>query len=238
MPDSLKEQFKKWQELIDARVMRERALIFMCMLAAVFMLWSFLIQSPFDNKRHELESKIAAGETEQRNLQTQIAAVTQSLLNDPSRTKKAQITQLESDIAGVDSKLQSVSQRLIKAEQLPLALQDVLSKAERVTLIEVSTMPAMELQLTQLSESGQQSSQTSSQGQLQSQPQNAGVYMHAAELKLAGNYTEILQLLKSLEQLPWRFYWQTLDYKVVQYPNAEILLRVYTLSSEEGLLGV
>jgi len=234
MPDSLKEQFKKWQELIDARVMRERALIFMCMLAAVFMVWSFVIQAPFDKKRLELESKIAASETEQRNLQVQIAAVTQSLLNDPARTKKAQITQLESDIAGVDSQLQSVSQRLIKAEQLPLALQDVLSKAERVTLLEVNTMPAMELQLTQLSESGQSSSAPSQQ----SQPQNAGVYMHAVELKLAGNYAEVLQLLKSLEQLPWRFYWQTLDYKVVQYPNAEILLRVYTLSSEEGLLGV
>lgn len=234
MPVALKEQFKKWQELIDARVMRERALIFMCMLAAVFMLWNFVIQAPFDNKRHELESKIAASETEQRNLQTQIAAVTQSLLNDPARTKKAQITQLESDIAGVDSKLQSVSQRLIKADQLPLALQDVLSKAERVTLIEVNTMPAMELQLTELSESAQKLPDTSSQAQ----PQNAGVYMHAVEMKLAGNYTEVLQLLKSLEQLPWRFYWQTLDYKVVQYPNAEILLRVYTLSSEEGLLGV
>jgi MSHA biogenesis protein MshJ len=236
MPASVKEQFKKWQELIDARVMRERALIFSCMLAAVFMLWNFVIQAPLDKKRLELESKIAASENEQRNLQTQIAAVTQSLLNDPSRTKKAQITQLESDIASVDSQLQSVSQRLIKAEQLPLALQDVLSKAERVTLLEVNTMPAMELQLTQLSESGQTSSQTSTK----SQPgaQNAGVYMHAVELKLAGNYAEVLQLLKSLEQLPWRFYWQTLDYKVIQYPRAEILLRVYTLSSEEGLLGV
>lgn len=234
MPASLKEQFKKWQELIDARVMRERALIFMCMLAAVFMFWNFVIQSPFDSKRHELESKIAASENEQRNLQTQIAAVTQSLLNDPARTKKAQITQLESDIANVDTQLQLVSQRLIKAEQLPLALQDVLSKAERVTLIEVNTMPAMELQLTEISESGQNAPRASAQGQ----PQNAGVYMHAVELKLAGNYTEVVQLLKSLEQLPWRFYWQTLDYKVVQYPNAEILLRVYTLSSEEGLLGV
>lgn len=236
MPAAVKEQLKKWQELIDARVMRERALIFMCMLAAVFMLWNFVIQAPFDKKRQELEGKIAASETEQRNLQTQIAAVTQSLLNDPTRTKKAQITQLESDIANVDSQLQSVSQRLIKAEQLPLALQDVLSKAARITLIEVTTMPAMELQLTQLSDTAQNASQSNSKGQ--SEPQNAGVYMHAVELKLAGNYTEVLQLLRSLEQLPWRFYWQTLDYKVVRYPNAEIILRVYTLSSEEGLLGV
>jgi MSHA biogenesis protein MshJ len=41
-----------------------------------------------------------------------------------------------------------------------------------------------------------------------------------------------------LERLPWRFYWQDLNYSVDHYPNAEVILRVYTLSSEEGLFGV
>jgi MSHA biogenesis protein MshJ len=234
----MKEQFIKWQEAIDARVIRERVLIFLCMLAAVFMLWSFVIQAPFDKKKSELQAKIAAAEAEQKNLQAQVTALTQGLLNDPARAKHAQISQLESDIAGVNSQLQSASQSLIKAEQLPLALQSVLQKTQQLTLLEVKTLPAIELQLTQLAENANPVAPSSAKPQAQPKTQNAGVFMHTVEIKLTGRYSEVVGLLKSLEQLPWRFYWQTLDYKVVQYPEAEILLRVYTLSSEEGLLGV
>ena len=65
-----------------------------------------------------------------------------------------------------------------------------------------------------------------------------GVYEHVVEMRASGSYFQIIQFLTALEALSWRFYWQRLDYKVTEYPNAEIILRVYTLSSEEGLLGV
>ena len=51
-------------------------------------------------------------------------------------------------------------------------------------------------------------------------------------------FNQVVQFLVALERLPWRFYWQDLNYSVDHYPNAEVILRVYTLSSEEGLFGV
>jgi len=220
------------QEKIDARIMRERALIFLTALAFVFMLWNFVVQSSIDKKAQETRAQLDLLATQHTTLQTQIAAATQSLLNDPDKQKKAQITQLQADISGLENQLQSVSQNLIKADQLPQALQEVLEKTSQLTLLEVKTLPAKELQLVAVTTA------TNAQPTPVSEETSAGVFQHIVELRLSGSYSQVVQFLVALEQLSWRFYWQSLDYNVEHYPNAEVILRVYTLSSEEGLFGV
>ena len=220
------ESLKKIQERIDSRIIRERALIFLTVMAAIFMLWNFA-QSTIDTKIEATQTQLDTLVTQRTTMQTQIAAATQSLLNDPNKIKNEQIDQLEEDIRKLETQLQSVSQNLIKAEQLPLALQEVLQKADQLTLLEVNTLPAQELQFV--------AAESSSNADAEN---NAGVFQHVVELRVKGSFNQVVQLLISLEHLPWRFYWQSLDYKVEQYPHAEIRLRVYTLSSDEGLFGV
>ena len=220
------EYLKKIQERIDSRIIRERALIFLTVMAAIFMLWNFA-QSTIDTKVEATQTQLDTLVTQRTTMQTQMAAATQSLLNDPNKIKNEQINQLEEDIRKLETQLQSVSQNLIKAEQLPLALQEVLQKADQLTLLEVNTLPAQELQFV--------AAESSSNADAEN---NAGVFQHVVELRVKGSFNQVVQLLISLEHLPWRFYWQSLDYKVEQYPHAEIRLRVYTLSSEEGLFGV
>ena len=220
------------QEKIDARIIRERALIFLTALAFVFMLWNFVVQSSIDKKTQEARTQLDLLATQRTAMQTQIATATQSLLNDPDKQKKAQITQLQTDISGLENQLQSVSQNLIKADQLPQALQEVLEKTSQLALLEVKTLPTKELQFVALTTAN------NAQPAPVSEETSAGVFQHVVELRVSGSYSQVVQLLVALESLPWRFYWQGLDYSVDQYPNAEVILRVYTLSSEEGLFGV
>ena len=220
------ESLNKIREKIDSRIMRERVLIFLTLLAAIFMLWNF-VQSTIDKKAEATQAQIDNLVTQRTAIQTQIAATTQSLLNSPNKIKNEQIEHLEENIKSLESQLQGVSQNLIKAEQLPVALQEVLQKADQLTLLEVNTLPAEELQFVATDASPVADGEN-----------NAGVFQHVVELRVKGSFSQVVQLLVSLENLSWRFYWQSLDYKVEQYPNAEIKLRVYTLSSEEGLFGV
>ncbi len=228
----MKERLKNIQEKIDARVIRERALIFLTALAVIFMLWNFLVQSTFDTQILETQSQLDAITAQRTTMQTQVAAITQNLLIDPDKQKKAQVEQLQTDIHELDNQLQSVSQNLIKADDLPQALQEVLQKTRQLTLLEVKTLPAKELQFAPVV--------TTAAGQAPGvvEENKAGVYQHVVELRVSGSFSQVLQLLIALERLPWRFYWQSLDYSVVHYPNAEVTLRVYTLSSDEGLFGV
>jgi MSHA biogenesis protein MshJ len=221
---------KELQEKFDKRVLRERCLIFLSAAALLFMLWSLVVQGPVDKKIKNIQEKIDAAIVLRTATQTQITVVAQSMLTDPNRIKGAQIEQLQSDIKTAQETLHKASQGLIQAEQLPQVLQEILQKTTQLSLLSVSTLPVREVPIEMISEgSANQPSQSSGQ---------EGIYEHAVELRVAGNYFQVLEWLKALEALPWRFYWQQLDYKVTQYPRSEIRLRVYTLSAEAGLLGV
>lgn len=227
---------KQLQEKIDARVLRERALIFASAIAVLFIAWSFFVQAPFDDKKRAIKMKFNDLVAQRTAAQQQIGDLNQALLNDPERLKEEQVKQLQTDIDAIDVKLKNASHGLVKADQLPQVLEDVLLKTSQLTLLDVATLPVHELQVETVT--GDIYKTNDRAIKKVQELRNLGVYEHVVQLRVAGSYFQITQFLTALEALPWRFYWQRLDYKVVEYPNAEIILRVYTLSSEEGLLGV
>ena len=210
-------------EKIDSRILRERVLIFLTSLAVIFLLWNFLVQAKFDRERADLNSQLTQMATEQKSQESQIATLTQTMASDPAIAKKNEINRLTGNIANIESQLSGLSQGLISAEQLPKVLQEVLLRTSSVTLLQVRTLAVTELQLAE--SPAVQNPQNSAANNIGSNTGGTGVY-------------KLIQLMKEIENLEWKFYWESLDYTVEQYPNATIDIRVFTLSSEEGLLGV
>lgn len=217
-------------EKIDGRVLRERALIFITALAVIFSLWSFLVQTRFDAERKSLQEEESKLGLEQADLVSKISTITAAMASDPAVAKSHEVSKLNSSISEVEAKLSGLSQGLISAGQLPKVLQDVLLRTKSVKLLQVRTLAATELQLS--------AAKTEVSGDVQPVTGGTGVYKHSVLIRVAGNYSQLIQLMIEIEALEWKFYWESLDYTVRQYPNAEIDIRVFTLSSEEGLLGV
>lgn len=215
---------------IDNRILRERVLIFLTLLALVFLLWDFLVQATFDRERKSLQAEAEKLTTEQKALETQLSTLTMSLASDPAIAKTKEVDLLNSNISAVESRLSGLSQGLISAEQLPQVLEDVLQRTASVKLLQVRTLAATELQLATV--------KSDLAGNAKPDVLGAGVYKHGVLIRVAGNYSQLIQLMTEIEALQWKFYWESLDYTVKEYPNAEIEIRVFTLSSEEGLLGV
>jgi len=222
---------------IDSRVLRERVLIFLTLLALVFLIWNFLIQEKIDRQRNDIKMKTDLVIGEQRALETKLSTLTMELATDPAIQKGNELRLLNASISEVEGRLSGLSQGLIGAEQLPKVLEDVLQRTASVKLLQVRTLAATELQL----ESGKPDS-TENSAKESAKPggvgSGAGVYKHSVLIRVAGNYSQLIQLMTEIEALNWKFYWESLDYTVTEYPNAEIDIRVFTLSSEEGLLGV
>lgn len=215
------------QEKIDARNLRERALIFVTLLAVVFMLWQLLFQSGVDKQRTLLNGQVNDLTTQRQAVEAQIAAITQALATDPYLEEKNRMAQLQSEIADLDAQLGSLSQGLVSADELPRVLQEMLAKTASLHLLHVQTLPVRELPLI-AAEAAEDDGEASS----------AGVFKHGVILRVSGSYFQLLEFLQQLETAERRFYWEQLDYRVTRYPNAEILLRVYTLGAERGRLGV
>lgn len=224
MPDAI----QKIMETIDSRIIRERVLIFLSLLAVVFLLWDFLLQGPFDKHRAALELEAQQIASEQKLLETRITELTMALASDPAIMKKNEIHSLDQRITEVDTQLSGLSQGLISIAQLPKALEDVLQKTAAIKVLQVRTLPVEELRLVE-----QPAVNTAAPKET-----GTGVYKHAVLIRVSGNYSQLLQLIREIESLPWKVYWESLDYSVSRYPEASVDIRVFTLSSEEGLLGV
>ncbi|MGM8227704.1 MSHA biogenesis protein MshJ [Cellvibrio sp. ARAG 10.3] len=214
------------QQKIDSRVLRERVLLFLTALALVFLLWSLMFQNAIDARQSELSNQLNNVRTQRQALDAQIATVSLAVANNPNTEKQNTIATLKAERAQLDADLANLSQGLVSAAELPQILQDVLLQTGELKLVQMQTLPVQELQLVRVA---------SIDG---SESKGAGVFKHEVVLKVSGNYFQVLTFLTSLETTRWRFYWEQLDYAVTEYPNADVELRVYTLSAEKGLLGV
>lgn len=252
----LMQHYTKASEWLDSKPVRERVLIGLSIIAVFFLFWNFLIQYPQDKRKQELDEQLAILNNERKTAQEQLTGLATAFSNNPAKVKQTEIEQLQFTLQDIEKKLSGVSQSLIAAENLPQILESVFHQTQGLELISIKTLAAEEMMIMPIVpeapvEQASSSSTSSSAGQIpdlaaiqaavpanEAKPQGSGVYKHGVVLNLRGDYFRVLALMKSLENLSWKFYWESLDYKVTEYPKAEIELRVFTLSSEEGLLGV
>lgn len=227
----------KLMEQIDSRIMRERVLIFLTLLAVVFLCWQLLVQSSIDAEHKRLVLAEASVQKERKALETTISTLTLAMASSPALAKQKTMGELNASIAAVEGRLAGLSQGLISAQQLPKVLEEVLVRTAAIKLLQLRTLPVSELQLaTPLPMAAAEGANNTDSAKPKAT--GTGVYKHSVLIRVSGSYAQVVKLLQDVEALPWKFYWESLNYTVTTYPNAEIEIQVFTLSSEEGLLGV
>lgn len=230
----MRDKLQQLSEKIDSYSLRERVLLLFCALAILVGIWQLAIELPQEQKRAQLEERLSKINSDQRALAAQVEALTSAYASDSQKELRAERDALQLELEVLDTELSELSHGLVSAEQLPQILQDVLVSTTQLKLIRVKTLPVEELPLQRPStptaaDSNPEAAETEV---------STGVYKHSVTLRVSGTYFELTEFLQTLEGLEWRFYWDRLDYTVTDYPRAEIEIRVYTLSAEEGLLGV
>lgn len=228
----MRDKLHELSEKIDCYSLRERVLLLFCILAVLVGLWQLAFEMPQERNRGQLEEKLVKISADQSAQTAQIAALTSAYASDNQRELRAERDALQVQLDALDKELSELSHGLVSAPQLPQILQDVLVSTTQLKLLRVQTLPVEELLLQGTQE------QTSPTSEMTEAEISTGVYKHSVTLRVSGTYFEVMKFLQTLEAFEWRFYWDRLDYTVTDYPRAEIEIRVYTLSAEEGLLGV
>ena len=111
---------------------------------------------------------------------------------------------------------------LIAPKEMAQVLEQVLARASRLTLQGLRTLPPQAV-VAPNAQTGAGAAQ---------------IYKHVVELELTGGYLDTLYFLQQLEALPWRFFWDHIEYTVEEHPRGRVRLRLYTLGLEEGWIGV
>ncbi|WP_417683168.1 hypothetical protein [Pseudidiomarina aquimaris] len=162
----------------------------------------------YQNEQAKLQQQLNSN----RVTATQIEAIDIRLSGDPLAPLKNKLSALEAQLSEVNTRLQSETNYVSAADNREL-LKALLSSAGALEVQSAQALPAERVYGDGEATAG-------------------AIYKHRLQLVLRGTFNETFDYFKKLEQLPWSFYWQGLDYRVSEHPNAEITLEIYTLSLE------
>lgn len=206
---------------IDALSLRERVLVLLAALFLIALLWDGVLMRPVDRSRARMEPEVKALRAEVERLDRTITEMAEQRGGGPDAALAAQVQQERSGIADLDQQLGGLTSGLIAPEQMVQVLDQVLDRTKPLRLIALRTLPAEPLASLVPGEV------------LPSQ-----VFRHGVEIELDGTYLDLVAYLRALDQLQWRFYWQTLELDVTDHPRLRVKLTAYTLGEEEAWIGV
>ncbi len=254
----MKQAWENFNEYYNSREMRERMILMLLVFALIYGAFHYILFVPLEQKKAQATQRITAMGKEMTRLSAQEKMFAEAIASDPNANKKRELARLQVQIESLDKSINELSVGLIPAEKLPQALREVLNASTGLSLLGLESRSPTRLQLIEpplvasevpneeggsnknkdeLEKAKAALPKKKSPVQQKLQEHHVGVYKHTVVLALEGSYFNVITYLKSLENLPWKIYWHELDYSVTDYPKAEVLLEVYTLSTEEGFIG-
>ncbi len=215
----------------DALTRRERILVAVAVFALVIFA-SNLGNTQLERRQLRLAAEQQEIANERLLVDASIQVFQQASGKDPDRDRREIISRLTEKEGALEKEIQSLSANLVSREQLPRLMQDVLQEIDGVKLLGVDTLPAVPLQT-----SGQGDSAATPDSADAAPGESVTLYRHAVQIRFSCSYAGLRRYVAALEALPWRLYWEALEYVVADYPTGQAALEVFTLSTATGLFG-
>lgn len=222
MQEKLVHYWTMLKNYVNARSQRERVLL---LVTGVVLIWSFMFNlyiTPYSNK-------VADSSEELANLEQQFEGTHHELLILQERVKKqnpiessAEFQQLNAILLEHNKQLDTYRNKLISPEKVPFLLESMLKDFSGLTLVNIETLAPTKL----LKESEENNDKSPS------------IYRQAIKMSFTGEYQDLLHYVKIIESLPYPLWWEALEFKITQFPQAQIVLTVYTLSEHVNWIGV
>ncbi len=236
---------------INAMNLRERVILAItCILLLTVLLqvgWADRIYK----KRLKIEAQITQIQAENNAAQNQLLELHRVQAVDPNEVVRTQMASVRASIDTATEKLKTALRHLIKPREVIGMLRGLLAAQSGLRLIRMETLEPERIDLSRQSAKNTQPdaktphavAQESKEKVAAMQPNKDALYRHWLKLELLGNYQSISEWLLTVEQLPMRVQWDTMDYTVEEDPNthsmrARLVLRLYTISMQKEWLRV
>lgn len=183
----------------------------------VMALFVFLVE-PLLTKALSRQEEATLLTAENSRLEQQLHDMQNMPVIDPNQAIRDRIEALEAESHSVQLRIANLTDALVSPENMVEILEQILTQDKRLKIISLASIPKERIEL----EDGDEQS---------------SLFRHGLKITVTATYPSLVAYLKRLDDLEWRIYWQSLDYKVSRYPRGELTLEVYTLSTREEVLG-
>ncbi|MEX2163350.1 MAG: hypothetical protein WD823_03805 [Sulfuricaulis sp.] len=222
--ENLQSQFKDLTHRIDAMSLRERALIFITLLVALYFIAVHVIFGPIGLEKDRIQKQITQKREETRLMEVQVQGILSAGGQDPQLAKQKKLAALQENLKHMDASLQKVTTGLVPPKEMARLVEQMLLKNRGLQVIKLESLPAAPL-LEKTGGSGGKAVE-------------GMVYKHGMRIEFKGGYMDTLRYLKSLEGMPWKVFWGQVALSAEKYPDSRVNLLIYTLSTHQGWIGI
>ncbi len=215
---------------VDEQPLRQRLLLLAAIVAVFFTLWDAVLMRSSELREEQAESDTALLKKQVKALELEAEATLKKLASDPNLERRKRKVELERQLAELDAGFNERTADLIPPSEMVRVLKELLGRDSGLQLVRLESVPASQL-LAPDEELGSEGKVDLGKGPIR-------LFRHGLILEMSGDYMSVLRYVQALEQLPWKFFWESMTYQVQQWPTGKITLKLLSLSSEEGWIGV
>lgn len=240
MKQQLQQEWIKLSTRLDALTLRERAMVFVAVVAAILFLIYIVSVEPLLNKQKALNLQIKTQQNQIAGIDMEIAAKAQGFVVDPDLGTRERLKAVRQEIDTTSAGLMAVQKGLVAPDKIAPLLGHLLRGNGKLKLVSMKTLP-----VTGLNEAAQPKAEAAPQVPAAQTPPAAGgkpaapvkprelLYRHGVEVVLQGSYLDMVSYMEALEALPVQLFWGKAQLDAQQYPNSRLTLTLYTLSLDQ-----
>lgn len=243
MKQQLQQEWIKLSTRLDAMTLRERAMVFVAVVAAILFLIYMVSVEPLLNRQKALNLQIKTQQNQIAGIDMEIAAKAQGFVVDPDLGTRERLKAVRQEIDTTSAGLMAVQKGLVAPDKIAPLLGHLLRGNGKLKLVSMKTLP-----VTGLNEAAQPKAQAAPAAPVaqvaSATPAAEGkpaapvkprelLYRHGVEIVLQGSYVDMINYMEALEALPVQLFWGKAQLDAQQYPNSRLTLTLYTLSLDQ-----
>ena len=225
----MKHQLQVVSAYLNALSLRERLMALIVIIAVIYAAFDLLVFSKLNQHYQQLQSQQQQLVQQQQEFTTTLEKNAEKLVeNNRSIVEvKQAVNQAQQQLDETEVQLESVLNKLVPPTKITELLRSLLLETNELKLVSLNNEPVKKITIGDNIENDDDKSSS-----------QALLYEHATIIKLSGSYQQVYQYLLALEQSDWGLFWDKLHYRVTEYPQAEITLRVHTISTDKYWIGL
>ncbi|HHA19314.1 MAG: hypothetical protein DRQ39_10410 [Gammaproteobacteria bacterium] len=207
--------------------LRERILVLLVACSVIYVIGDTLLLGKFEQQYQQQLSQQQQLDNQQQEIDAAIIEIGGkiALSNNETNKLKQEVDQTNQQIQQNEQQLATVLNKLVPPTKITELLRSLLLDTHDLQLLSISNEPVKTITFNDSDENNQQIQENTQAIAL--------LYEHTTTIKLAGGYQQLYQYLIALENSEWELFWDQLEYTVTEYPNAEITIRVHTISTDQ-----
>lgn len=226
MKMAMPESMKRLGTRIDSMSLRERTIMFVSLLVALFLLADQVLFPKLRMQQKQLEQQISTQLAQLNTINDQVARIVRENTEDPELLLRQRLTELKKRYAELEISSADITRGLVNPREMTRLVHSVLRENNTLQLVKAENLPPEAIPLAAAEK-----------------PANAAtpgpaVYRHGLRLQVKGRYPDVVRYLHTLERLNWRVMWGEVKLETVQYPSTLATLTLYTLSLDKAWIGV